>query len=179
MSPGKNKFSLRANTRKLKPERRCELKPARSVRDFNYELDFTKTDFRKNPELYRVGKGEQGVLLVEPYKSEILPLWRFKASVIAKKSSRAIYKLFLQYKKRRDFVGMDMARKFIQMGFTRARRYANHRSGRKYGVDGRMLAYERDPIKAAAAQIFKQIWDRVEADPLYAKMKVEWKRRFG
>ena len=25
-----------------------------------------------------------------------------------------------------------MARKFLQMGFTRARRYANHSSGRKY-----------------------------------------------
>ena len=27
---------------------------------------------------------------------------------------------------------MDMARKFLEMGFTRARRYANHSSGRKY-----------------------------------------------
>jgi hypothetical protein len=42
---------------------------------FNYDLDFKNTDFRKNPELYRVGVGEQGVLLVEPYKSEILPFW--------------------------------------------------------------------------------------------------------
>jgi hypothetical protein len=29
-------------------------------------------------------------------------------------------------------LGMDMSRKFLQMGFTRSRRYANHRSGRKY-----------------------------------------------
>ena len=35
---------------------------------FNYNLDFKTTDFRKNPELYRIGVGEQGVLLVEPYK---------------------------------------------------------------------------------------------------------------
>jgi hypothetical protein len=35
---------------------------------FDYTLDFNKIDFRKQPELYRVGKGEQGVLLVEPYK---------------------------------------------------------------------------------------------------------------
>ena len=27
---------------------------------------------------------------------------------------------------------MDMARKFLEMGFTRDRRYANHSSGRKY-----------------------------------------------
>jgi hypothetical protein len=40
---------------------------------FDYGLDFEKIDFRNNPEKYRVGRGEQGVLLVEPYKSEILP----------------------------------------------------------------------------------------------------------
>ena len=35
-------------------------------------------DYRKQPELYKVAKGEQGVLTVEPYKSEILPHWRFR-----------------------------------------------------------------------------------------------------
>lgn len=99
---------------------------------FDYSLDYTTLNLRKNPELYRVGKGEQGVLLVEPYKSEILPLWRFKTPEIARESSAKIYKMFLEYKKQKDFVGMDMARKFLQMGITRARRYANHPSGRKY-----------------------------------------------
>ena len=37
---------------------------------FDYTLDFKNTDFRKHPELYRIGKGEQGVLLIEPYKSK-------------------------------------------------------------------------------------------------------------
>ena len=45
---------------------------------FPYDLDFDKTDFRKHPELYRIGVGEQGVLLVQPYKNEILPSWKFK-----------------------------------------------------------------------------------------------------
>ncbi|MBA2749565.1 MAG: DUF4385 family protein, partial [Tatlockia sp.] len=36
---------------------------------FDYSLDFKTIDFRDRPDLYRVGKGEQGVLLVEPYKS--------------------------------------------------------------------------------------------------------------
>ena len=38
---------------------------------FDYGLDFNKINFRERPELYRIGRGEQGVLLVEPYKSEI------------------------------------------------------------------------------------------------------------
>src|SRR6478609_4380372 len=97
---------------------------------FDYTLDFAHIDFRKRPELYRVGKGEQGVLSVEPYKSEILPHWRFKTVAEAKKSSAKIYRLFLAYLKAHDFPGADMARKFWQMGWTRARRYANHKGGR-------------------------------------------------
>ena len=89
-------------------------------------------DYRANPELYRVGKGEQGVLICEPYKGELVPLWRFKTPEIATESSQAIYKKFLAYLRQGDFVGADMARKFLQMGFTRARRYTNYKGGRKY-----------------------------------------------
>jgi hypothetical protein len=99
---------------------------------FDYSLDFKNIDFQKHPELYRVGKGEQGVLLVEPYKSEILPHWRFKTPPIARTSADKIYRMFLDYKAEHDLVGMDMARKFLQMGYTRCRQYANHKSGRKY-----------------------------------------------
>ena len=83
--------------------------------------DFKSIDFRKRPDLYRVGKGEQGVLLVEPYKSEILPHWRSKTVAEAKKSSAKIYKMLLGYLKADDFPGADMARKFLQMGWTRRR----------------------------------------------------------
>jgi len=40
---------------------------SRRLAPFNYTLDFETIDFRKRPELYRIGKSEQGVLLVEPY----------------------------------------------------------------------------------------------------------------
>jgi hypothetical protein len=46
------------------------------MKPFNYQQDFKQLDFRQHPELYQVGRGEQGVLMVEPYKSEILPHWR-------------------------------------------------------------------------------------------------------
>ena len=95
-------------------------------------LDFKNTDFRKQPELYRIGKGERGVLLVEPHDGEILPHWRFETAAEAKKSSAGFYKMFLAYLKASDFPGADMSRKFLQMGWTRARRYANHEGGRKY-----------------------------------------------
>jgi hypothetical protein len=148
-------------------------------RQFNYELDYAKLDLRRKPELYRVGRGEQGVLLVEPYKSEILPAWRFKTPKEAKKSAQEISRLFRGYRKERDLVGMDMARKFLQMGFTRARRYANHSSGKKYDSEGKVLPFRNDPIKAASAAIFHAAWKKAEADSVYSRMKIEWKERLG
>jgi hypothetical protein len=142
------------------------------ARPFDYSLDYDKIDFRKHPELYRVGRGEQGVLLVEPYKSEILPFWKFKTPPVARKSAAKIYSLYLHYKKAGDFVGMDMARKFLQMGYTRARRYANHPGGRKYKKGTRIvLPYRLDPVKAASAKIFYGYWMKVRKDKRYLALK--------
>ena len=139
---------------------------------FDYSLDFEKIDFRQRPDLYRVGKGEQGVLLVEPYKSEILPHWRFKTPDVARKSANKIYRMFLGYKAKDDFVGMDMARKFLQMGYTRSRRYANHKSGRKYKEGTKeILAREEDAIKAESARIFYEKWKVAREDKRYLELK--------
>ena len=54
------------------------------MHEFNYHLNFDTLNFREHPALYRVGRGEQGVLLVEPYKSEILPHWRFATPELAR-----------------------------------------------------------------------------------------------
>ena len=146
---------------------------------FDYEQDFQQVNFREHPELYRVGKGEQGVLLVEPYKSEILPHWRFKTPEIAREPADAIYQMFLDYKAQGDFVGMDMARKYLQMGFTRARRYANHKSGRKYDADGQELPRVEDPIKAESAQIFYARYQQAKDDPEYQRLKREHQQKYG
>jgi hypothetical protein len=146
---------------------------------FDYSINFDKIDFRKHPELYRVGKGEQGVLLVEPYKSEILPHWRFKTPEVARRSANKIYKLFLEYKARNDFVGMDMARKFLQMGYTRSRRYANHKSGRKYKEGTReVLERQEDAVKAESAKIFHEKWKKAREDKRYLEMKKKHKERY-
>ncbi|EHI2313740.1 DUF4385 domain-containing protein [Salmonella enterica] len=138
-----------------------------AIKPFNYQQDFSSIDFRQQPELYQVGRGEQGVLLVEPYKSEILPFWRYKDEASAMKSAEQIYQLFEAYRQQDDFVGMDMARKFIQMGYTRARRYANYKGGKKYAEDGSLNTRGNDPIKAAAATVFKGWWDKIRQDEDY------------
>jgi hypothetical protein len=162
------------------------------IAQFDYTLDYKNMNFRTHPEWYRSGKGEQGVLLVEPYKSEILPHWRFKTPDVAKKSAAVIYKMFLQYKKENDFVGMDMARKFLQMGYTRARRYANHKSGKKYdgpvpadkkgqsGAHGReQLPLDIDHVKAESADIFYKAWQKAKEDKLYQQLLKEHHDKYG
>ena len=86
---------------------------------------------------------------------------------------------------------MDMARKFLQMGYTRSRRYANHKSGKKYdgpvpddkkgqsGAHGRtVLPRETDPVKAESARIFYEKWQQAKADKEYVKMMREHKEMF-
>ncbi|MBD2501122.1 DUF4385 domain-containing protein [Anabaena azotica] len=152
---------------------------------FDYSLDFKNIDFRQHPELYLVGKGEQGVLLVEPYKSEILPYWRFKTPEIARESSQKIYEMFIDYLEQDDFIGADMARKFLQMGYTRSRRYANHKSGRKYQPDANnshdkkeILPYDVDPIKAESAAIFKTKWIAAKTNDKYLQLLAKHKQMY-
>jgi hypothetical protein len=135
-------------------------------------------DYRKHPELYRVGKGEQGVLICEPYKSEIGQYWRFKTIAIAEESSRKIFALFLSFLQEDDFVGADMARKYLQMGYTRARRYANYKGGKKYDKENNYQQLERgtgEDEKAGAAAVFFAKWKEAEANQKYADLKLKWK----
>ena len=139
-------------------------------------------DYRKNPELYRVGRGEQGVLICEPYKGEIGRYWRFKTPEIAAESSKTILELFYSYLKADEFVGADIARKYLQMGFTRARRYANYKGGKKYDEKDNYRLLEKgtgDVLKESSANIFYSAWKKAESDEHYKILKQQWKKNFG
>ena len=166
---------------------------ARSQPDEHQSIDlqslstpaFDSKDLRMS---YRIARGEQGVLTFEPYKSVLLPYWRFKTVPIAEDSSRNLKLAFDHYVKAGDLVGADMARKFIQMGMTRAKRYANHKGGRKYNVSER--EQERDggerkelprseghagqEEKLAASEVFKAVWRRCTEDEKYLALKQEF-----
>jgi len=124
---------------------------------------------------YRIARGEQGVLTFEPYKSMLLPLWRFRTPAIARASSAALWDRFVDFDANGDFVGMDMARKFIQMGMTRAKRYANHAGGRKYGKDGKELekstGHRDKGEKEESSAIFKEVWERCRKHDGYQRKK--------
>ena len=150
------------------------------MKEFDYELDYKRLDFtdEETRKLYRIGRGEQGVLLVRPYTDDICAHWRFKTPEIAVKSSNKIFAMYLDYRDEKDFIGMDMCRKFLEMGFTRSRRYANHRDGKKYDKEGNVIPQEKDHATchfAKSAKIFKSVRDMVAKNEIYVKMRKDWR----
>lgn len=78
-----------------------------------------------------------------------------------------------------------MARKFLQMGYTRSRRYANHKSGRKYkssSTEGsqkkEILPYDVDPVKAESAAIFKAKWIQAKTNEKYLQLLAKHKQMY-
>ena len=148
------------------------------MKEFDYSLDYKNTLFEPNDYRYRIGRGEQGVLLVRPYTDDICKYWKFKTPKIAEKSARVITEMFFEYLYEDDFVGMDMCRKFLEMGFTRSRRYANHKDGKKYDKYGNILPQEKDwatSDKAISAKIFKVYRDLVAKNEIYQKRRKAWR----
>ena len=148
------------------------------MKEFDYNIDYKNIMFTPNDTRYRIGRGEQGVLLVRPYTDDICKHWRFKTPDTARRSAEKIYKMFDSYNRKGDFIGMDMCRKFLEMGFTRARRYANHKDGKKYNPDRTIKPQEPDALtsdKALSAKIFKNIRDLAAYDETYKTMRKKWR----
>jgi len=130
-------------------------------------------NFRERPEAYRYQSGEQGVFKVQPYKDELLPHWGFKDEDTAEDAVAALREQYDAYREQADFVGMDMARKYLQMGFTRAMRYAKYPGGQKYDEDGTERSSQQwaDSEKRAAAVVFRNAWQEVTDDSTYQRLK--------
>tara|TARA_Y100000004_G_scaffold71727_1_gene80610 strand:+ start:326 stop:841 length:516 start_codon:yes stop_codon:yes gene_type:complete len=137
-------------------------------------------DYRENPHLYEIGRGQQGVLICEPYKSELHPLWRFKTPDEAQLSALQIINKFFQYLEEDDFVGADMAKKYLHMGFTRSRRYYNHSSGTKWTKENgewEVLPFDRTETRfLESSEIFQSYWKIAREDTKYLKMKKKFKK---
>ena len=152
------------------------------MKEFDYDHNYKTLNFRdeETRKLYRIGRGEQGVLLVRPYTNDICAHWRFKTPSDAVESSNHIYGMYLDYRDDKDFIGMDMCRKFLEMGFTRSRRYANHHSGRKYDTKGNIKPQEKDHNTckyAESARIFKKVRDLVAYNDTYKQMRKKWRSK--
>ena len=150
------------------------------MKEFDYDLPYKELDFtdEETRKLYRIGRGEQGVLLVRPYTNDICAHWRFKTPTEAVESANHIFGMYLDYRDEKDFIGMDMARKFLEMGLTRSRRYANHHTGKKYDDEGNVRPQEPDHATckyAESAKIFKRVRDIVAKNETYVMMRKQWR----
>jgi hypothetical protein len=141
-------------------------------------------DFREHPERYRHTDDERGVFKIEPYKSELLPSWGIATLSDAEHGADAIHDRYREYRDADDFVGMDMARKYLRMGWTRAMRYAKYPGGRKYETDDDGNRVERDPQewydeeKRDVALVYKERLDRVREDDAYRRAKRRHRARY-
>ena len=50
----------------------------KKMKEFNYNLNYKRLKFKPNDKRYRIGRGEQGVLLVGAYTDDICKYWKFK-----------------------------------------------------------------------------------------------------
>ncbi len=174
--------------------------PSYSSKTFDYLRDFSKINFREHPELYQVGRGEQGVLMVEPYKSEILPYWRFKNPEVAQSSAKAVYRLFLHYKRQRDFCrngygtqistnGLYSIPSVCQSSDWKKYEIHHHPLGGAKAVMNAEMKARRDILpqatdwatneKAQSAQIFYSWYLKAKEDLYYLNKKEEHMQQYG
>jgi hypothetical protein len=142
-------------------------------------------DFRAHPERYRHTSDERGAFKIEPYKSELLPEWTVSTLAEAEAGAASIHERYRDYRAEAEFVGMDMARKYLQMGWTRAMRYAKYPGGQKYERDDEGNRVEREPQewydgeKREIALTYKEYLDRVRADEAYQQAKERHREQYA
>jgi hypothetical protein len=138
-------------------------------------------DFRANLEAYEVGRSEQGAFKIQPYENELLPLWDVETLDGAETAARALFERVEEYRAEDDFVGMDMARKCLQRGWTRSLRYAKYPGGKKYEDDGTEREPQQwyDEEKYEISQVYRSSLDRVEADDASTDQRAAWRERHG
>lgn len=126
---------------------------------------------------------EVGVLSY-PLSKTIVRMWRFSTPEQARRSADQLYRVGKGYldqatgpRSLEMFLRADLVRKFLQMGYTRARRYWNHSSGRKYDAQGRVRPFDRtDNDKLQSSNIFRVHWERFIQLRRYQDLKVDWQR---
>lgn len=86
---------------------------------------------------------------------------------------------------------MDMTRKFLQMGMTRARRYANHKGGRKYSpgengvkevLDGNADGWKGSggwKDKDESSRVFQEVLSRARTFKGYQVKKASFQKMQG
>ena len=131
-----------------------------------------KIDYKKNPEEYSVSKGVSGVFSVSPYKDQIIKHFTFKNIEQSKASAEKIYNMFEEYRDKKDFVGMDMARKFLELGYLQSLRFSKFSGGKKYTKSGNLKRSSyKEKEKLEISNVYKSYLDKANSDKVYKSLK--------
>ncbi|KAM0691705.1 hypothetical protein Q7P36_007904 [Cladosporium allicinum] len=103
---------------------------------------------------YRIARGEQGVLTFEPYKSLLLPYWRFKTVPIARASLAALTSAF-------------------DSKYEKSEREGGGKGSRELE---KSKGHEGMEEKAEASEVFKRGWEKCRGDEKYGELKREFQR---
>ncbi len=137
--------------------------------DFSNHNDPDTFNFREHPEHYRIGKGEEGVFRFEPYRTELLPLLNYQNAASAADSAKILFAKFLNYLDADDFPGADMARKYLQMGFSRSLRHASINFTDKLEQNS-----AQDP-----SAIFYELYQQALKHPRYQSLREKHEENYG
>jgi len=77
-------------------------------------------NYRKSPLSYEITDDCGGIYTCEPYKSILLDIWRFSTPESSEKSAASIGEMFFGYLDEGDFVGADLALKYLRAGSSRS-----------------------------------------------------------
>lgn len=159
MSAIKKQIVLKVS--ELQPLRRLRLRRDIFSRNFNYNLDFANLNFKKEPSFYRVGTEETGIHVVEPYASLILKQFAVDTLGETKKTVIHVEHLFKTFKEENDFIGMDMARKYLQLG----------------AKTSQIRGFEKD--RTARVECFSNALEKIESNEFYLNARIQWKDLLG
>ena len=139
------------------------------------ESDLSGTAIKTHNQNYIRHRGSSNLHL-EPYRSELEPLLHFRDPILALTSSQALYDKFLHYKSEGDFAGMDMARKFIQVGHRVISHDAKHDREKACIKEEKTESSSQQIVndeKAKSAGIFEALLKSVKKDEVYVRMLKE------
>ncbi len=111
------------------------------------------------------------VFNVEPYASELLPYLHFSNERSARYAAQELYDGFMRYREQEDVVGMDMARKFLEIGWLRTRHHVSqvnhllHSDSPLAHLPGR-----RALAMADASKTFHRLLQQARNDPMYRRL---------
>tara|TARA_R110001583_G_scaffold27302_11_gene97807 strand:- start:12703 stop:13179 length:477 start_codon:yes stop_codon:yes gene_type:complete len=139
----------------------------------NFKSDYSEEiNYKKHPDEYDISTGVSGVFSVSPYKNQLIKYFTFKSLEQSRKSAKSLYKKFKLYRGKMDFVGMDMTRKFLELGYLQSLRFSKFPGGKKYTKSGsvRRVNYKQDE-KLEISKIYKRYLNLVNSDRIYKSSK--------